>query len=167
MKTMAHHATAAIRFGLIVLALTLLETQSSAAQGAQKPIQVTPPLWQGTPFIDHENVFFNGSALGYQCQTVFTAAAGTAVLLKMIVANYNVPTGGGGSAFVAITLPGAPYGSPLRIPMHADAPSAGRDVYSGIVDVGGFPITQAEACFGGTEGAAAGFTFIGFTVSLP
>jgi len=126
MKTMAHHATAAIRFGLIVLALTLLETQSSAGQGAQKPIQVTPPLWQGTPFIDHENVFFNGSALGYQCQTVFTAAAGTAVLLKMIVANYNVPTGGGGSAFVAITLPGAPYGSPLRIPMHADAPSAGK-----------------------------------------
>jgi hypothetical protein len=153
-----------------VLALIVNDAQNPVPVAVQGTLDVAPaPLWPGTPFLDAE-VVINRDAGGFeQCAPLFTAEAGTAVILKTLTGRFSVPPGTFGSLRARVTVPGGQPTS-VTVPSHRSAPVlqvAGLyDGFQGSVDMGGIPVVAVEYCQSGVD-AAGTMTAIGFTVPLP
>jgi len=134
------------------------------------PVPVAPPAWQGTPTVA-TRVVLNHDADGFEeCQTVFTAGSGTALVVKTVSTSFNVPPGTFGQARMLVTVPGATNKQAVSLPTHVTAPAlqvtGNFDAYNGSLDLGGFPIVAADFCVAGVHGAGS-IAVIGFVVPLP
>jgi hypothetical protein len=134
------------------------------------PVPVAPPLWQGTPTVATLAVL-NPNADGFEdCQTVFTADTGTALLLKTVSGKFNVPPGTFGGTRILVTVPGGTSRKAVALPTQPTAPvlqvAGNFDAYSGSLDMGGLPIVAVDFCVAGVK-SAGDIAVIGFVVPLP
>jgi hypothetical protein len=132
-------------------------------------VGVIPPPWQGTPFVE-SHVVLNNNADGFeQCEEVFTADSGTAVILKTLSVSFNVPPGGFGGSRARVTLPGGDQ-TYVPVPDARSAPASQvvglYDAYSGSLDMGGVPVVALDYCLHGID-AAGTMAAIGFSVLAP
>ena len=135
----------------------------------QGSVSVNPAgAWTGTPYVEsHVNI--NRAANGFEsCEQVFSAAAGTAVIVKTVSVRYSVPAGTFGSARLLVTPfgGGSVVGVPLPTPRVAPVSQVAGlyDGYAGSLDMGGLPVVEAQYCQSGVD-AAGTLAVIGFTVT--
>jgi hypothetical protein len=134
------------------------------------PVPVAPPAWQGTPTIATRVVLNHDSEGLEECETVFTAAAGTAVVVKTVSTSFNVPPGTFGGARMRVSIPGTTTKKAVELPTHPTAPAlqvtGNFDAYAGTLDLGGFPTVAVDFCLAGVS-AAGSIAVIGFVLPLP
>ena len=166
----AHHVSAAppVTAGPNVTIAGPLPVPVSV-EGAVSVVPPAAPLWPGTPFAK-STVVLNNDPTGFQqCEDLFTAAAGTAVILKTLSGDFNVPPGQDSDLSVRIRVPGGSF-VPVEIPSTRTAPVGQTtglyDGYAGSLEMGGLPVVQLQVCLIGVK-AAAGLAAIGFVVPLP
>ena len=135
----------------------------------QGSVSVNPAAaWTGTPYVV-SHVTINHNADGFEtCEQVFSAAAGTAVILKTVSVRYSVPAGKFGSARLLVTPFGGGSAVGVPVPTPRGAPVfqvAGLyDGYGGALDMGGLPAVEAQYCQTGVD-AAGTMAIVGFTVT--
>ena len=152
-----------------VMALIVNDSSNPVPVTVQGNVSVDPAAaWTGTPYaVSHVNI--NRAANGFEsCEQVFSAAAGTAVILKTVSVRYSVPPGTFGSARLLVTPfgGGSAVGVPLPTPRVAPVSQAAGlyDGYAGALDLGGLPAVEAQYCQSGVDSAGS-MAVIGFTVT--
>jgi hypothetical protein len=110
----------------------------------QGTVRVTPPLWQGTPYVDTNVVFGSG------CEAFKEVPAGKVLYVQHAIASFNVAPGQGGTAAVGVTPLGGSEDF-IYLPTHPSGPvdqvSGVYDGYMGSDDIGLPTSTAPEACF--------------------